>query len=152
MSGLPPQAYDAVRRHWADTTGYVVARTGDCLNVQTQETWGPRTRVSGRRFKPLRPAQLPALALPKSWFMGIILCPGDPLEELIAWARTLPASDVERLILYVHPAYDESGARTQWAAAGLRDPKTIRFDGSWENFHHLYGRHHAWRVYLDHPP
>lgn len=152
MPELPPEAYETVRRNWRATAGYVIARTGDCLEVQEQETWGPRGRVRGRRFAPIPPTELARLSLPVSWFAGIILCPGDPLEEIVEWAKGLSTADLERIILYLHPGFDESAAKRTWAAAGLRDPKTVRFDGSWGNFHHLFGNHHAWRVFLDHPP
>lgn len=150
-SNPPPRWTETVRRHWKDTVGFVAAQSAECLEVQTQESWGPATRVPGRRFRPIPTAELAKLVLPASWFMGIILCPGDDIHPILSWLESLDSAGRERVILYVHPRFQEAAARQAWNDHGLGAPKTVWFDGSWDNFHRLYGKHHAWRVYQDHP-
>lgn len=146
----PAGWHDVVRRHYAKTAGYVVAQTGDCLNVQSDETLGPQTRVPGRAFRAMPPTQLAGLSPPKSWFMGIVLCPDDDLRPIVQWFAKLDAADRDRVMLYIHPDVDEHGARVVWEAIGAPAPRTTPFSGSWTIFHHLYGNDFSWRVFQDH--
>lgn len=148
-TGYPSGWHDHVRANYKRTAGYVVAQSGDCLDIQDYEVRGPQTRVPGRAFKPMRPEDVVTLKLPKSWFMGVILCPGDTLQPLLGWITTLPRNDLERIVLYVHPAYDqESGARAL-GDAGLDSLRKSEFKGTWRAFHRLYGNDFSWQVWND---
>lgn len=149
-TNFPVGWHALVRANHRNTVGYVVAENGDCLDVQTFESIGPRTKVPGRRFQPIRPAQLAALALPKSWFMGIVLCPGDPVADVVTWLRARTPAERERVVLYVHPKVDEEEAGRAWKEARLPPPRTTQFQGSWAQFHQLYGLDFSWRVWSDH--
>ncbi|HLE47258.1 MAG TPA: hypothetical protein VI818_03090 [Candidatus Thermoplasmatota archaeon] len=144
---LPPDWQDVVRKHWRDTPGYVVAASGACLDVQAQETVGERGQVPGRQFQAHRPGALRGFRPTGSWFMGILLCPGDDVLGILEWTSGLSSADAERVVFYVHPRFDRV-AMAAWHASTR--PRVVRFGGTWRAFHRLYGRHHADRVYQDH--
>lgn len=144
---VPPGWHDIVRKHWRHTPGYVVAASGDCLDVQAKETGGGRGKVPGRDFRAHPPAALRDFRPSSSWFLGILLCPGDDVTDILAWTRGLGAADAERVVFYVHPDFDRA-AMPDWHASAR--PRVVRFSGAWHEFHRLYGRHHADRVYQDH--
>lgn len=149
---FPPGWHDVVRQHHADTAGYVVAQTGDCLELQAQERKHPRGRLRGRDFQPLPIASLATLRPPASWFLGIILCPGDDLDPILGWYVTLPTKDRDRVALFVHPRYAKDAVDEAWSRRGATAPQTVPLRGTWEHFHHVYGRLHGDRVYVDHAP
>lgn len=125
----------------------MVAESGECLKIQAAE----RVLVPGRGFHPLNPEALARRALPASWFVGVLLCPGDSTEELARWAATLAPADLERIHFYVAPGVDLRGALSAWRRAAL-PALPINEVRDFRSFHHLYGRHHADRVYRDHAP
>ena len=147
----PPDWHEVVRKNWHRTPGYVVAATGDCLDVQAEETMGPRGKVPGRAFQAHHPALLQRFHPTGSWFMGILLCPGDDVEAILAWTHDLSPADAERVVFYVHPDVHRS-AMNAWHASAR--PRIVGFNGTWHDFHRLFGRHHADRVHQDHsmPP
>lgn len=147
---FPPRWHEVVRRHVADTVGYVVAESGKCLEVQTQELKPPVGRVPGRDFQPLRPAELARIRLPASWFMAIVLCPGENLSAYARWYANLSAKDRHRVVFFFHPAFAVDGSDQAWGDAEVPPPRTQRFNGSWEDFHRLYGRRHSDQVFEDH--
>ncbi len=137
--------------HLDETAGYVLAESGGCLDVQLQETL-PRSRggrVPGRRFVPLSLDQLVRLAPPPSWFLGILLCPGDPTEALVRWARAQPAAYLARIVAYHAPRFDVDAFVDVWTRAGLPPIERYAFR-SWAQFHHLYGLHHSIQSFDDH--
>lgn len=144
---LPPGWHEVVRKHWRGTPGYVLAVSGDCLDLQAEETEGERGRVPGRDFRAHPPGNLHGFRPVGSWFLGILLCPGDDVHEILAWTRSLPSADAERVVFYVHPGFDRA-AMADWHSSTR--PRIIGFRGTWRDFHRLYGRHHADRVYQDH--
>lgn len=145
MSGPRPRWHEVVRAHHRDTEGLVVAQSGRCLELQADE----RDLVPGRRFQPLRPADLARRAFPRSWFMGVLLCPGDATDALAAWARDLPPADVDRVHFYYVRGVDLQATLAGWRAAGLPEP-ALNEVRDFRSLHHLFGRHHGDRVYRDH--
>lgn len=140
-----------VRPHLDETAGYVVAESGDCLDAQLQETL-PKARggkVPGRRFIPLTTENLALLGPPPSWFLGIVLCPGDPTDAVLRWARAQPSAYLARIVVYHAPRFGIDAFVEAWTHAGLPAVERYRFK-SWEQFHHLYGLHHSIQCYADH--
>lgn len=145
-NSFPPQWHQVVRAHHVDTAGYVAAQRGDCLKIRDDE----RRLVFGRRFHPVAVDALPAKSrLPSSWFLGVILCPGDDTEAVAGWARELRPRDLDRIPFYHVPPVDVDATLTAWRGAGLKEPR-IYHVRNFTTFHHLYGRHHGDRVYEDH--
>jgi hypothetical protein len=139
-----PTWHDVVRRHFNGTLGLVVAQTGDCLKIQRDEL----DLVPGRRFRPVQPADLPAIELGDSWFIGVLLCPGDTTSALAAWGAAMPRTALWRIRFYVAKGTDSAAALEGWIHAGL--PEAPRFPiAGFRAFHKLFGRHHADVVYRD---
>ena len=138
-----------VRENHHRCEGFVVAASGECFEVQRKETWGPDSRVPGRRFQPIHPDTLGDIELPRSWFMGILLCPGDSVESVVVWYRQLPISDRSRVKFYLHPDFDRNTAADSFSGAEVASVRVIVFAGAWENFHPLFGYDHALQVLAD---
>lgn len=147
MPGLPPRWHAVVRAHHRETLGLVVAESGTCLKLQADE----RDLVPGRVFRPAKPAELAGWTLPRSWFLGVLLCPGDTTDALAAWAKSLAGADLERVHFYYTPRVRLADTLAAWKAAALPD-LPINQVRDFSSFHHLYGRHHGDRVYRDHGP
>ena len=148
-SNYPSGWHQYVKAHHKDTAGYVVAQTGDCLKIRHQETTGAQSRVTGRGFQPIHPRDLPGIQLAASWFMGVIFCPGDDLSPVLAWITHVRPVDHGRIVLYIHPAFDQVAGAKLMRAANLDHIRTTEFRGDWTNFHHLFGNDHAWQVWHD---
>lgn len=138
-----------VRENHRRCQGFVVAASGDCFDVQRQETWGTKTRVPGRSFKPIHPDALEGLELPDSWFMGILLCPGDAVQAIVTWFDQLPTSDRSRVKFYLHPDFDRGAAADAFEDSRIPSGRVVAFAGAWENFHPLFGLDHAMQVVSD---
>jgi hypothetical protein len=150
-TNFPRGWHDYVRAHHQETSGYVVAQSGDCLEIGHQETMGPQSRVTGRTFRAIHPRDLPRIELPQSWFMGVVLCPTDDLRPILEWMASLRSADHERIVLYVHPDFNQEAGGQLMRAAHLGHVRTTEFKGAWTDFHHLYGNDHAWQVWSDKP-
>lgn len=146
---LTRREIDLVQKNYERCQGFVVAESGVCFEVQRQETWGPKSRVPGRRFRPISPHELQDIQLPDSWFMGILLCPGDSVESLAAWYRGLSESDRSRVKFYMHPDFDRDATAGVFEGAGAEAARVVVFDGAWENFHPIFGYDHAMQVVAD---
>ena len=141
---LRPAWHAVVRANFRATLGLVVAETGGCLEIQRDEA----SLVPGRKFVPLPPRDLPHVNLGRSWFVGVLLCPGDLTARVAAWARSLRKADLSRLRFYVVAGTDLRGAMEAWNKAALPERPTFEVRG-FRSFHHLFGRHHADQVYRD---
>ena len=148
-SSYPSGWHEYVKAHHRATSGYVVAQSGACLDIKHQETAGPRSRVPGRTFRPIDPSDLSSIRLPKSWFMGVILCPSDDIRPILIWIASLVRSDHDRIVLYVHPDFDQNAGGTMMRRANLEHVRKTEFKGTWNDFHSLYGNDHAWQGWND---
>lgn len=151
-TNFPEGWHDVVRRFHVQTAGYIVAQSGDCLDVLYEEASGPHTKVPGRKFNAIPPSDLANLRMPPSWFMGVILCPGDDASPIAGWFAMLDAKDHDRVVLYTHPRFDEEKAAEAWEIAKAPLPRRTQFAGSWNNFHRLFGNDFSWQVWKDHGP
>lgn len=148
----PKGWHEIVRENYTKTTGYIVAESGKCLDVQQAETRGPGSKVRGRQFEPIHPEVLKQLKTPTSWFLGVVLCPGDDVTPIAAWYLSLKSEDRERVVLYAHPDLDPATAEAAWNATGAPMPRRRVFGESWEQLHPLYGNAFSWRVWKDFGP
>lgn len=145
--GLPPTATQRVRPHLHKTTGYAAASGGDCLKIARQEA-----KVPHRAFVAVAIKNLANTIPPQgSWFLGILLCPGDATDEVAAWASTRK-SDLARVRFYFRTGVDQVPAMRAWVQAGLPEPLYEEDIDAWPRFHHFFGAHHAIQVYRDHVP
>ncbi len=87
-------------------------------------------------------------SLPRSWLIGVLLCPGDDTRVIADWASSLPAPEVGRVRFYHHPDLDLVAALEAWYDAGLPDPRTSEV-WNYKTFHKQFGRHLNDQVYRD---
>lgn len=135
-----------VRAHMHDLTGWVVASSGRCLDVQDAEV-----RHINRSLEAVHGQDLGARGRPeaRSWMVGILVCPGDALETLAGWAKGLDETDLRRVRLYFLPGADPVKSLAAWYDAGLPDPYTADVE-DWPQFHKRFGLDLNNQIYLDH--
>lgn len=143
---FPPGWHDTVRRRHRRTQGWAFAQSEPCL--ATRDLEASDEYVSGRRFEALGPADLEGLKLPPSWFMGVLVCPGDELTSLVEWAVRLPGPELRRVRFYVHDDADLVVVFKPWYAAGLPSPDTEPLVVG-QQFHKKFGRDHGNQVVRD---
>lgn len=94
MKGRPADFPRVVKRHWKDTTAYIVSSHDPmCLQMAKDEV-----RWIDRRMVHVLLDALPG-GPGNSWFMAIIVCPGDDLAGLARWMTT---HGVGRVRFYLH--------------------------------------------------
>ena len=137
---------EIIRVHRFDTTCWVLAEHGACLDLKTQEV----RKVTGRRMVPVTANALPRHR-PTSWFLAAILCPGDTTDSIAAWAMQLKPGDWVRIVFY-----EAEGVEAQadevfrgWTAKNLPDPVRRRVAGL-EELTKALGRDLNRRILRDH--
>lgn len=131
---LDSTAKEIVRRHWRETTAYVLASEPPCLGLRDQ-TVLPK----GRRYDAKALRDLATLRPGKSWVMAIILCPGDTLQQAADWAVKHRA-DGERFILFHIRGVDLRGALAPWRDAGYGLPLLVEVE-TWLDMAGVLGQH-----------
>lgn len=138
---MNPEFSAVVRRHWKDTTGYLVAGAQPCIQVAHDEI-----RHVQRRFVFVDATSIYGLEPEGSWFMGIIVCKGDELDALAEWARD---HEAERVHFYLHKDADPAQL-TPWRDAGLPLGKVEQDLSSWRDLHKVLGWDLNIQVWEDH--
>ncbi len=134
--------YTVVRKHWRQTTGFLLASREPCLTIRGQEL----ASVKGRSLSSRDQEDLAGWTPPTSWVLGVILCPGDRIEAVVAWIRKQRA-DPSRVWFYLHPSTDAETLRP-WLDAGF-DTDQAATVSDWRELHKLYGLALNDRVYSD---
>lgn len=143
-----PEETGIIRTHRLDTTCYVVADTGACLDIQAEEA----RRVKHRVIRPLKSHQLPAGALPASWIAAVVLCPGDRTLRLAEWAQGLPPGSHHRIRFYTHGDVELREAFADWVRLGLPS-NVLRFIvRDFQEFIRLFGQHLNQQILRDWRP
>lgn len=140
----PPGYPDVVRTHHRKTAGYLLATHPACREVVGEEL----ERVA-RNLKPIEPEGLARFRPAGSWFLAVLLCPGDDTEAIAAWASRLKLEDLERVRFYLHPKADLETAMDAWLKAGLELPPAVVVR-DFAAFHKVFGKHLNDRVWQDH--
>lgn len=139
----PPDFATVVRAREKKTTGFVVAPSGKCLEIQAAEI----KRVK-RHLVPFAPTDLVAARPPKSWIVAVLLCPGDTTVDVAGWTAQLAPRDRGRVRFYLHTDTDPVAAFQGWYAAGLEDPRTATVR-DFKSFHKVFGWDFNSQVYQD---
>lgn len=137
----PPDFSKVVAANWKDTTAYLVAGHQPCIKIGKDELHFVKRRMV---FVDL--AMIRTIEPEESWFMGVIVCPGDDLVPLSKWAMD---QEAERVHFYLHEDAD-TRLLVPWRDAGL---PLIRVDHgftSWRSLHKVLGWDLNVQVYDDH--
>lgn len=141
--GRPSDYASLVRANASRTKGFVLADSGECLDIRDAEI----ARIQ-RSLRPITSKELEVLELPPSWLLGVILCPGDDMARVAAWTSQLPASDRERVRLYPHERCDLIAMLAPWYAGGLDDPRADEVR-DFATFHRFFGNDLNDQIYAD---
>lgn len=145
MSALDSDQRAVIRAHAKDTVCYVLAETGECLDLAR----GRVDAMTGRTLRHITHAQLPT-TLPRSWMLAAVLCPGDSTEPWAAWASRLEPAQRERIIFYEPPGIERIAPQVfaGWIARHLPDPvrQEVR---DFKEFNRLLGSDLNLRILLD---
>jgi hypothetical protein len=136
---------DTVARHWRDTTAYLLALSEPCIGIRDDELEAIK---KNRVLVGLEPAALRTWRPSGSWFMAVLLCPGDDLQPVIDWVQ---AHDVDagRIHFYIHKAKDVHNFMAAWHEAGLPTEDVDAGIPDWKHLHHLFGLHLSDRILAD---
>lgn len=140
-----PNWHDVVQANWRRTTAYLFALAEPCISIRDDEL---RAIKANRVLVGLSPADLHKWTPPESWFMAVILCPGDDLAPLVAWA-TRHRVDASRIHFYVRREADLHAFMAQWSKAGFATDGADAGITTWKELHHLFGLHLSNRILLD---
>lgn len=130
-----------VGKHWRRTTGYVVTGHEPCISIGSDEI-----RHVERRLVHVRLAGVRSLRPTASWFMAVLVCPGDDLTGLAQWAT---AVDAERVHFYLH-ARARAAQLAPWRDAGHPLESVEEGIRSWAALHKVLGWDLNLQVYDDH--
>lgn len=139
-----PDWHAVVAAHWRDTVGFLYASQPGCIEIRDDEL----RKVRGNRvLVGVTPADLTRWKPTASWMMGVVLCPGDDVAELVAWAIKNGAA--ERIRFYAYPKCDPFAVLQPWADAGLPNPAVDIDIGDWKRLHRRFGRDLAVQILQD---
>ena len=143
-----PDAATVVRDHWRNREVYLVAQREPCVTIRDDEVANIDRLLSGGM-----PEDLDAWARPASWFIAVVLCPGDDTQAITAYVRE-HGLDASRVHFYLHPDTRLS-VLSAWAEAGLpldrvdTAGRSGRPIGDWQSLHPLLGLHLNNRILAD---
>jgi hypothetical protein len=131
-----PDWHDVVAKNWHKTTAYLYALREPCLIIQQDEL---EAIQDNRVLVGLDEAAIHAWTPTGSWFLAVILCPGDDTQTLVQWIHDHDA-DPDRIHFYAHPDTDPYQALEAWKQAGLPPPQVDLDIDSWQRLHKRFGR------------
>lgn len=135
---------EVVRAHRMDTVVYVLADSGDCMDIRDDEV----ANVPGRELAPITSGDLGDLDPGGSWMLAVIVCPGETVDALATLATGRPRGDLERVGIYLHQDVDADRAMRPWAEADL-PPVDTDVVADFASFHRRFGNDLNDRIYAD---
>lgn len=132
-----------VAENWRLTTGYLVVGREPCITIARDEQRHVRRRLILHALE-----EVDTLKPSGSWFMAAIVCLGDDLSDLSAWAGQY---DATRIHLYLH-ADAKTEQLVPWRSAGLPLDRVDQGFTTWGSLHKVLGWDLNVRVYDDHRP
>lgn len=143
-----PDATDVVREHWHEAECFLVAARPTCIDIRDDEVGAIDRLLHGGS-----PDDLDAWIRPASWFVAVLLCPGDDTAALVRATERL-GLDARRFHFYLHAEASFDALRA-WADAGL---PLDRVDDAgpggtpitdWKALHRLLGLHFNVQILAD---
>lgn len=111
MKGRADDWTRIVQSNWRKLTAYIVSSAHpSCVKMALEEV-----SEINRVMRHVTLADVQAVRPPRHWFMAVIVCPGDDLTGLAAWAAR---HDARRIHFYLHRDADVKCLET-WRDTGL---------------------------------
>ena len=107
-----PNASQIVRDHWHEAECFIIAQRDPCIQIRDDEAGNLDRYVHGGF-----PDDLQAWNKPRIWFVAVVVCPGDDLDDLTRFVLD-QRWDAARFHFYLHPNTSVEVLRP-WADAGL---------------------------------
>lgn len=140
-----PDWHAVVAAHWRKTQAFLLAFREPCIGIVRDELAAIK---KNRVLVGLDASRLDAWTPGDSWFLAVILCPGDDITALVAWLGDHQA-DATRVHFYAHPDTDAFAALRPWAEAALGQPAVDEDVDSWERLHKRFGNDLSVRILAD---
>lgn len=137
----PDDYVSVVRANHHKTVCYILVGREPCLGIAQAEV-----DAVERNIQLVLYGDLGKVALPSSWLLACVICPGDDLVALARWVKTRRARG-SRIRFFLHPSADENVLRS-WEAAGLGKARAVTVS-KWQELHPQLGRALNDTVYLD---
>lgn len=137
-----PSWHATVRAHWPKTTGFLLAFRQPCIAIRDQEIQA----ASGRVLVAGGIEDLEEWRPPKSWILGVLICPGDDVGPVAQWIQARKA-DASRVWFYLQPDVEVS-VLEPWEQAGH---PADQYDSAadWKQLHKRFGLALNDQVYAD---
>ena len=143
---ITPDDRVVIQKHWKDTPTYLVANQPPCLDLRDQAAL-----PKGRRYEAASFAALATIRPPASWAMGVILCPGDTLADVAAWAARNKVQDANRILIFHRPDVGLKAALQPWREAGCGLPLLVEVE-TWVDMAQILGKHVNNTILRDNTP
>ncbi len=135
IPGWLGESYELAQENVGRIQILLLAQSAECSAVQSlyplKDCDWSVTRISM--------SDLADLALKDSWFMAVLVCPGDGLDDLIQWAKWLDRPEARRIQFFARPSVEEDSIEDPWIEAGLPFTGVVRFSG-FKDFHPEFAR------------
>ncbi|MEA3204165.1 MAG: hypothetical protein QOI63_1845 [Thermoplasmata archaeon] len=146
MKDRPQDFSRVVKRHWKDARAYLLASRQPCLKIRDDEV----AKIGKNRILvPVQPGDLDGLDPEATWILGVILCPGDPVTDVVRWAKARKI-DPRRVWFFLHASTDMAVLQP-WADAGHATDQ-VDFAADWEELHQVFGLYLSDHIYAAHGP
>lgn len=132
---MKPDDRAVIRKHWRETPLHLVANQPPCLDLRDQAAI-----PKGRRYEASSFVGLSRIKPSGSWAMGVILCPGDTLARVAAWALENEVQDGDRFLFFHRPDVDLKRALEPWRESGYGLPLLVEVE-TWADMAQILGRH-----------
>ncbi len=142
IAGRPRDYRDVIHPRRLDTRVFLVANTQPCIDLRDAAA-----RPTGRDYRITDLGAWRDQAVPPSWVLAAILCPGDDTQELVHWLAT-QNGDAERVVFFMHPDTDPVAALEAWYGAGHGDP-VVHEAATWIDLARPLGQFVNDLIYLD---
>lgn len=118
VEGKPADYKPIIEANKKGSLAYLISTGNGCI-----KDW-EKFAVKGREFsKPI--GALPAVAPPPKCVIGIVVCPGDDLRQVMDWVAKHKILPPERIMIIYHPDCDMVEILAPWYAHFGTDPLAL---------------------------
>jgi len=146
MQDRPGDFSSVVASHWPKSVAYLQASKKPCIEIRDDEI----AKIGGNRvLRPLEHGEFAKIRLDATWILGVILCPGDDVKDLIAWVKAAKVAP-SRIWFFLHVSADMKILQA-WEDAGHATNQVDIVDG-WDDLHPIFGLMLSDQIYEEHGP